>query len=415
MLYIDAANAGISGDMFIASLLDMGATLKNIENTLTPIKDVLGEYRVKAEKLKRGPYTATAYNFEFKERDISYSEAAKAIKNSSLTPRAMEFAISCFNTMTEAESKVHGVKKEKLHLHDVPDTISDIVAAAACLEELGILEEKVISSHVNTGKGFFTFHGKRSTLPAPATAEILKGVPLFGDGDFELTTPTGASILANLAASYVNGLPHMKIDKIGYGAGKHDLDFANVLKIYRGCETESQLEKDTVVVLESNIDTATGEELGYLFEKLLAEGALDVAMIPCIMKKNRPGHILKVICRSADVESITRTIMSETRTLGVRMTHEAHRHILGRETIEKTVIVKGKRYTVRFKCARNKDNTVVIEKAEYEDIKEIAMRTGLSFREVKKQIDKWSEEEKIKTENLERKRSEIRDLYGDMI
>ncbi len=415
MLYIDAANAGISGDMLIASLLDMGATVKNIENSLAPIKKVLGNHKIKVEKLKRGPYTATSYTFEFEDIAIPYLKAAEAIEKAALPPKALKFAIACFDTMTDAESMVHGVEKEKLHLHDIPDTISDIVAAAACLEELGILGEKVICSYVNTGRGFFTFHGKRSTLPAPATAEILKGVPVFGEGDFELTTPTGASILVNLADAYVNGLPRMKIDRIGYGAGKHDLDFANVLKIYRGSETDTEMEKDKVVVLESNIDTATGEEMGYLFEKLMAEDALDVAMIPCLMKKNRPGHILKVICRPADAEDLTMTIMAETGTLGVRMAHEKHRHILERETIEKTVRVNGKRYDVRFKHAQSKNGTLVLERAEYEDIKAIALKTDLSFREVKKQINRWSEEEKIKTDRLNRKRSEIRDLYGDMI
>jgi uncharacterized protein (TIGR00299 family) protein len=312
MIFIDAQNAGISGDMLIAALLDMGASVENVERALEPIAHIIGKYRLETKKVKRGIFGATSYRFNFEERNISYSEAKQAIENSGSSKKARKFALQCFETLTDAESKIHGIKKEKLKLHDAPDTISDFTVAAALLDELGLLDSTVLSSPINTGKGFFTFHGQRSTLPAPATAEILRGKPVFGDSDMELTTPTGASILVNLADDFVNEFPSMKIDKIAYGAGYKDLDFPNVLKVYSGRESDSKLLKETLTLLETNVDTATGESLGYLFEKLLDEGALDVTMVPCLMKKNRPGQIIKVMCRPEDVQKLTRIFHLES-------------------------------------------------------------------------------------------------------
>ncbi|RMF89636.1 MAG: nickel pincer cofactor biosynthesis protein LarC [Methanobacteriota archaeon] len=385
MLYIDAANAGISGDMFIAALLDLGGNPEKVKEALSPIKDVLGRYEVKIERVRRGPFNATSYRFDFEDRKITYSDAKEAVEQAGLSDRARDIAISCFETLAEAESKVHGVKKEELELDDVPDTISDFAVAAALLDDLGIIGTRVVSSPVNTGRGFFTFHGQRSTLPAPATAEILRGRPIFGDHDFELTTPTGASILVNLAGEFTEGFPPMTIDRIGYGAGYHDLDFPNVLKLYTG-EAAGSLPMEGVAVLETNVDTATGETLGYLFERLIGEGALDVTVIPCIMKKNRPGQIIKVICRKEDAHRLTEIIMAETGTLGVRITPEMHRHRLKREEVEKEVTVNGQRFTVRFKRAVDARGTVISERPEFEDVKRIASETGLGLEEVKRRM-----------------------------
>jgi uncharacterized protein (TIGR00299 family) protein len=386
MFFVDAQNAGISGDMLIAALIDMGASVEKIEGVLEPITPVIGKYKIETKKVKRGIFGATSYRFNFEERNISYSEARKAIENSGSSEKARKFALNCFETLTDAESKVHGVKKEKLKLHDVPDTISDFTVAAALLDELGLLDSKVLSSPVNTGKGFFTFHGQRSTLPAPATVEILRGKPIFGDSDMELTTPTGASILVNLANDFVNEFPSMKIEEIAYGAGYKDLDFPNVLKVYSGQEIDNGLLKETLTLLETNVDTATGETLGYLFEKFLDEGALDVIMVPCGMKKNRPGQIIKVMCRKEDVEKLSRILMEETGSLGVRIMPEVHRHVLGRESKEKRIKITGKEFKVNFKSARDPNGQLISQRPEFEDLKKIAKETGLSLREVEKRV-----------------------------
>lgn len=384
MLFIDAQNAGISGDMIIAALLDLGANPNKIDEALKPISKIIGPYDIVIKKVKRGVFRATHYRFNFEDRDISYSEAKKAIKSAGLSNRARKFALSCFETLSNAESKVHGVKKETLHLHDAPDTISDFTVVAALLDDLKLLETKVLSSPINTGKGFFKFHGHRSTLPAPATAEILKNKPILGDIDMELTTPTGASILTNLAEGFTFDFPPMKIEKIGYGAGNKDMDFPNVLKLYLGEEVEHWMKKDTVVLLETNVDTATGETLGYTFKKLFDEGALDVAIIPCLMKKNRPGHIFKVICTKETSTKLIKILMEETGTLGVRVIPNVHRHVLKREISRRKVKIKGKKFTVKIKKAQDSSGKVMSERVEFEDLKKIARETGLSLKEVER-------------------------------
>jgi uncharacterized protein (TIGR00299 family) protein len=299
---------------------------------------------------------------------------------------ARKFALACFETLAEAEVRVHEVSKKDLKMHDIPDTISDFTVAAALLDDLGILDQKVLSSPVNTGKGFFTFHGGRSTLPAPATAEILKGKPLMGDVDMELTTPTGASLLVNLADEFTSDFPAMKVEKIGYGAGYKDMDFPNVLKAYLGDQAELSLAKESIVLLETNVDSATGESLGYLFERLFEEGALDVVIVPCIMKKNRPGNIVKVMCEKSRAKNLTKVIMEETGSLGVRITPEAHRHVLNRKVIERKIRINGKDFNVRFKKSSDSSGKLISERPEFEDVKRIAKETGLSLRNVEDQL-----------------------------
>ena len=388
MLYIDAANAGVSGDMFIAALLDMGADKGKIDVVLKPISGVLGEYKIIVEKTRRGVYSATKYRFKFTDSHISYLESKKAIGNSGLSDAAREFALACFETLADAESRVHGVKKEDLHMHDVADTITDFVVTAALLDDLSLIGKQVVSSPVNTGKGFFTFHGQRSTLPAPATAEILKGKPIFGNQDMELTTPTGASILVNLAEDFTDEFAKINVERIGYGAGQRDMDFPNVLKLYLGADSGKKYCTDAVTLLETNIDTATGETIGFLFERLFDAGALDVVVIPCIMKKNRPGHILKVMCNQGVSEKLTEIITSETGTLGVRVTPQTHRLTLNRKIIEKKVSHKGQTFNVRFKVASDCKGAFNVEKPEFEDLRRIARETDSSLSEVRDALEK---------------------------
>ena len=387
MLFVDAQNAGISGDMLIASLLDLGADVKRANEILKPAESLIGGFKIKSTKVSRGVYNATSYRFDFKRQDMEYPKVLEALEKTDLSGEAKKFALACFKTLTDAESRVHGVSKEDLHLHDAPDTVADFAIAAGFLDDLGILGDKVLSSHVNTGTGFFTFHGQRSTLPAPATTEILKGKPIFGNADMELTTPTGASILVNLADEFIDTFPLMKIEKVGYGAGYSDLDFPNVLKIYHG-NSISKTNGDSVVLLESNLDSTTGETLGYLFERLFEEGALDVAVVPCVMKKNRPGHILKVLCKESDITAVENIITGETGTLGIRMIPQVHRHILKRETVNKSVVINGTKYTVRIKKSYSPDGKLIGEKPEFEDLKKIAKKTGLTLKSVEKHISK---------------------------
>jgi uncharacterized protein (TIGR00299 family) protein len=256
------------------------------------------------------------------------------IDRGKLSDRQKELAKRIFTRLGEAEAKVHGTTIQKVHFHEVGavDSIADIVGTAIAFDLLGI--ERVVSSAVPTGCGFIEIAHGRCSLPAPATAELLAGVPLAASTiEAELTTPTGAAILAALVSEY-GPPPPMTIRKIGYGAGGRDLaEQPNLLRILIGDSAEAaalyDVEGDTVWVLETNLDDATGEAIGHCIERLWAAGALDVYTTAIQMKKNRPGVTLTVLCGESKVTALERTLFRETTTLGVRR-WSAGRHKLAR-------------------------------------------------------------------------------------
>jgi uncharacterized protein (TIGR00299 family) protein len=240
------------------------------------------------------------------------------IDRGQLSPRQRELAKRIFTRLAEAEARVHGTTLEKVHFHEVGavDSIADIVGSAIGWDLLGV--DRVVSSPVPTGQGTITIAHGRATVPAPATAELLKGIPLAAtDIEAELTTPTGAAILASLVESY-GPLPAMKIERIGYGAGQRDLpQQANVLRLLVG-QTSDELAADQAWVLETNVDDASGELIGYCITRLWEAGALDVYTTAIQMKKQRPGVMLSVLCQAADIETLEGVLFRETTTLGVR-------------------------------------------------------------------------------------------------
>jgi hypothetical protein len=382
-MILDPQSAGIAGDMFIGALLDIGADFKKIEEALGSVKEKLGRYEVRAGKVVKSGISATKYGFNVREREISYVEAVKIIKNADISEKAQKFALQCLDTLASAESKVHGIDKTDVHLHEASDAVADFIAAAVCLDDLGLFDARWLSLPVNTGKGFFKFHGQRFSLPAPAVVEILKGRPVFGDIGFELTTPTGAAILNNLVDSFIEEFPLAKIKEVGYGAGAKEFESPNVFRIFLCEELDFGLIPERIAVLETNIDDVSGEVLGYTLEKLIEAGAKDVSIIPCIMKKNRPGNILKVISAQEDAKRLAKVIVEETGSLGVRVLPITHRYTLKREVVEKEVKIKGKRFKVRFKTASDRHGTELKSAPEFEDLKKIAEKTGLSVRELK--------------------------------
>ncbi|MEE8358308.1 MAG: nickel pincer cofactor biosynthesis protein LarC [Candidatus Hydrothermarchaeales archaeon] len=387
VLLIDSRNAGISGDMFIAALLDLGADFNKIKKALASISDYLGEYKVGFEKTKKDGLASSTYHFKFEEKEIGFKKACEAINKAEISKKAKNFALNCRETLTSAEAHVHGIKKEDLKLHEASDSIADFVSAAVALDDLNLFDAHIIATHINTGKGFFVFHGKRQPVPGPAVVEILKGKPIFGDVDTELTTPTGATFMANMVDEYVDDLPHLKIEKTGYGAGKKDLEVPNVLRLAMGETVEHSLVSEKISILETNIDDVSGEILGYAVEKLLEEGAKDVSLTPVLMKKNRPGHIMTVICKKEDEEKLSKLIMEETGSLGVRVSPEAHRYVLKQEIVYKDVKISGQTYKVGFKVSKDKKGNITVVKPEFEDIKKIASNSGLSALKVKKILD----------------------------
>jgi pyridinium-3,5-bisthiocarboxylic acid mononucleotide nickel chelatase len=330
--YLDCTS-GISGDMTLGALVDAGVPLEKLDEAIGSLG--LPGCRLVANEVKRHGFRAVAVTVEYQpehaHRHLHHILAM--IDAGRLTPRQKEIAGKIFTRLAEAEAKVHGTSIEKVHFHEVgaADSIADVVGTAVGWDLLGA--ERLAASPVPTGTGRIKIAHGEFNVPAPATAELLSGIPLAPSAvAAELTTPTGAAILATLAESF-GPMPPMKIEQVGYGAGQRDLaEQANVLRLFVGEAAASAAEagRDQVCVLETNLDDISGELVGYCTARLWEAGALDVFTTAIQMKKNRPGVKISVLCRPADAESLEAVLFGETTTLGVRR-WTADRRILARQ------------------------------------------------------------------------------------
>jgi pyridinium-3,5-bisthiocarboxylic acid mononucleotide nickel chelatase len=369
--YLDAFS-GISGDMTVGGLLDAGADANALVHLLDGLKTGA---RVRVEKTKRAGMAASKFIVESgdtkKHRHLPH--ILDMISQADLPEVARENAIAVFQKLAEAEAGVHGVAIEKVHFHEVGaiDSICDIVGACAAFSLLGV--DSIHCSPINVGSGTVqTEHGVLP-VPAPATAALLKGLPIYSRGPaVELTTPTGAAIVAALAASF-GALPPMRITATGHGAGDRDFPGQpNVLRVLIGESANASSEATEILVIEANIDDATPQVLGYAMERLLEAGALDVTLTPVLMKKNRPGTLLSVVANPADRENLCAIVLRETPTLGVRF-YAAERRVKERHFEE--VDVFGGR--VKMKIAE--DGAFA---PEYDDCSRLAHETSRPLRDV---------------------------------
>lgn len=315
--YLDLLS-GISGDMTLGALIDAGVDLAAIQSGIDSLG--LPSCRLTTTDVKKKGFRATQISVEHEPEHVHrhLHHITDMIDASRLTSRQKDLAKRIFTRLGEAEAKVHGTTIRKVHFHEVGavDSIADIVGAAIGWDLLGV--DRIVASPVSTGQGTITIaHGKVS-IPAPATAELLKGIPLQQSSiDCELTTPTGAAILATMVDDF-GPLPAMRIDRIGYGAGNRDLEEqANLLRLFVG-EAEGQTASDVVWVLETNLDNLSGELVGHCTTKLWEAGALDVYTTAIQMKKNRPGVKLTVLCQAVDAPKLEGILFRETTTLGIR-------------------------------------------------------------------------------------------------
>ncbi|HEX4807484.1 MAG TPA: nickel pincer cofactor biosynthesis protein LarC [Bryobacteraceae bacterium] len=368
--YFDAFS-GISGDMTVGALLDAGAPWTGVEAALTSLK--LGA-TVRVEKTKRRGMAASKFTVDSGEqkahRHLPHIE--KIIRAGDLSSGAQEKALAVFRRLGEAEAQTHNVPIEKVHFHEVGavDSICDIVGACVALDLLGITE--VRSSRVNVGSGTVQTEHGLLPVPAPATAELLKDCPVYSAGpEFELTTPTGAALLATLATGF-GGVPPMRVLSQGFGAGDKDFPSqANLLRALIG-EPTGASEATTVSVIEANIDDSTPQVLGFAVERLFAAGALDVTLSPIFMKKNRSANTLTVICSPDKTEELSAILFAETTTLGLRI-HQAERRVLPRQVAEVDTSF-GK---IRVKYTNESNFT-----PEYEDCRKLALDHGVPVRTV---------------------------------
>ncbi len=375
--------AGIAGDMALGSLLDGGADLDEVLRILEPLP--LRGWSLSAERVLRGGVAATRAVVRARDDGVvrTYAHIVGMIEEARLPPRVRDRSLATFAALARAESRLHGRPVSQVHFHEVGghDAIVDIVGTCAALEVLEV--ETVKSSPVATGMGVVRAGHGLLPNPAPAVLELLQGVPTEGrDLPVELTTPTGAALLAATASSY-GPLPPLVVESTGYGAGSREIDgLPNVVQVVLG-RAAGQVGTGSafpagqpVALLEANLDDATGEVLAHAVASLLEAGAHDAWVTPVTMKKGRPGHVLSVLSDPALAGSLAGLLRAETGTLGVRGT-TLQRWPAPRSLEE--VEVAG--YPVRVKVSPGR------VKAEHDDAARVARRTGLPLREVTRQAE----------------------------
>lgn len=382
ILYLDC-HAGISGDMTVGALLDLGVPLEHLRAELHKLTLPPDSYALSVSRTERHHVAALKFDVAVHDHHTHrhYAGIDTMIAGSGLSDAVKERARRIFRRLAEAEALVHGVAIEDVHFHEVGaiDSIIDIVGTAICLEYLGV--DAICTGALPLGSGFVeTAHG-RLPVPAPATAELLKGLAVHGEcGPGERVTPTGAAIVAALAVG--NGKqPAMVMEKTGCGAGGKDFpDCPNILRAFLGRSAEKS-GNDDVIVVEANIDDSTPEVLGYAMERLLDEGALDVFFTPIQMKKNRPGVLLSFLCRPEMLEPLARLMLAETSAIGLRW-HRADRIILQRRIIERETEFG----PVRFKEVMGSNGELLRTSPEYEDCRRIAREREIPCREIMERL-----------------------------
>ena len=410
--YLDCFS-GISGDMFLGALIDAGVPARLLEDPVAALN--IGA-SLQISKVTRSGISATkvdvlasdalaeavthehSHHTHDHEHGHSHShshdekhghshehtrglkEIREIISRSAISESAKTTAISIFEALGAAEAKIHDMEIEKVHFHEVGavDALVDIMCAAVGAEALGV--DEIVCSSLNVGGGTVKCAHGTLPVPAPATVELLKGASVYSSGvQAGLVTPTGAAIVKTLVKRF-GAFPEMKIEKSGYGAGSRDFPgHANVLRLTIG-EAQTQLAaktlQETISVLEANLDDMNPQVFGYVLDRLLEEGALDVFGLPVQMKKNRPGMLLTVLCRQEDVSKLTDLIFKETTTLGVRE-REEKRRVLAR----KWIMVGTRWGNIRLKVA-SMNGTVTNYAPEYEDCRKIAAANHVPLKSV---------------------------------
>jgi len=381
ILYFDCFS-GISGDMTLAALLDLGLPEDKLRKELEKLG--LENYSLEIHRGSRSGIAALSLEVRMgpkEERHRHFSDIRRMIEGSSLEPGVKDSSLAIFQRLAEAEAKVHKKSLEEVHFHEVGavDSIVDIVGTAVGINHFK--PEVIYSSELPMGRGFVQCQHGRLPLPAPATLEILKGYPVQSvDLEGELVTPTGAAIIATLSAQ-ARPFPSLSVQGIGYGMGKKEFpDRPNLLRLVLGEGTEIY-QADRAAVLESNIDDMNPEFYDFLMERLFQGGALDVSFSPVMMKKNRPGTLLRVIAEEKDAERLSEVILRESTTLGVR-SYPVRRKKLPREILE----VETRLGKVRVKVSGDKRF-----QPEYDDCRRIALEKGIPIQEVYREVMKKRE------------------------
>jgi uncharacterized protein (TIGR00299 family) protein len=378
-LYLDCFS-GISGDMFLGALVDLGVEPAHLRSQLKKLR--VSGYQLSAARVNRSGLTGTKVDVKLtktQQPERRLKDIARIVQGSRLSPAVRRRAMDAFETLVEAEARVHRVPKDRVHLHEVGavDAIVDIVGAMIGLERLGW--PRVICSPLHVGRGMVTMEHGTFPVPGPATAEILKGKPCYATQvEGELVTPTGAALVATLADDF-GPMPPMRVRAIGYGAGTKQFDgHPNLLRILDGDLLDEAVLRETVLVLETTIDDMNPQLYGHLMERLFAAGALEVFYTPIQMKKNRPGIMVTVICPEPRLQDVSAVIFRETTTIGFRYLP------MGRIELARRVETISTPYgPIRMKVSVY-NGEVVQATPEYEDCRKAALKADRPLKEIQR-------------------------------
>lgn len=378
---------GISGDMTLAAFIDLGVPAEWLIAKISELP--LEGFDISESTVNRNGIQAKQIQVVVSASEASrkWAEIKDLIQNSPLKPNFKSCSLEIFNKIADAESHIHGCRKEDVHFHEIGgiDSIVDIVGTALCLDYLDITQ--ITASKIPLGSGFVICEHGRLPLPAPATLAILRNIPVYGtDISGELVTPTGAAIIATLADDF-GPIPEMMIHRIGYGAGSREYpDRPNILRVILGdgqpAESTENLDHDRIVVAEACIDDMNPEFYGYLMERLFEDGALDVYWIPVQMKKSRPGTMIQVLCPENRQATLVDRILSETTTSGVRH-YTVFRNKIQRDSVVVDTVY-GEIQVKRFKTPNGQMRMV----PEYEVCRQIAVERDIPIQTVYETIAK---------------------------
>ncbi len=375
--------SGVSGDMCLGALVDSGLPLADLVQGLEVLR--LRGFSLRSRLVARGALSGTKVDVlieKGRDRMLSLRDVRRVLKAAHLPEPVRDRSLAVFDRLAEAEGLAHRTPAAKVHFHELGslDSLVDVVGTVLGCHLLGV--EALYVSAINVGSG--TSRSEHGVIPAPgpATAALLKGLSVYAAGPrFELTTPTGAALMATLSAGS-GSMPAMTVTSIGYGAGEADPPgWPNAVRVFVG-DTLAPAESDRVAMLETNLDDMNPQAYDLLIERLLARGALDVTLTPVIMKRGRPGIVLSVLTDPAKMEPVLKVLFAETTTLGVRV-QEVARRLLARELTE----VATRFGPVRVKVAKTAGRRVKA-RPEYQDCKRIAEQTGLPLRDVVREVER---------------------------
>lgn len=379
VIYFDCFS-GISGDMILGSLVDLGVDVKLIRKELKKIN--LKGYKLTSHQVKRNGIMGTKVyvvidpSIQKRNQARSFTDIKKLIVKSSLSENVKTDSIEIFRRIGTVEAKIHGTSLDKIHFHEIGaiDSIVDIVGGAICMSLLNI--DIVFSSALNTGEGLINCEHGTIPIPAPATLKLLEGIPCYSSGTKnELTTPTGAAFIGYYGSKF-GSLPKMNIMKSGYGAGSHEIkEIPNLLRVVLG-EVLIPSKIITMKVIETNIDDMNPEFYDHIMSQLLIAGAADVFLTAVHMKKNRPGTLLTTVVSNDKFHSIVQIILEETSTFGIR-----HYDVVRTELKRENKLIKTPFGKVRIKIGTFAGSRLTVS-PEYEDCKKLALKKGIPVKRV---------------------------------